>query len=187
MWNFSITILLSQFSPLLLSSLINLYDVRYIELKIFQMRFKSHEKASVASAYFSVIILIALAASLSLLILNIRRIARNPNDESISLFKTRFSVMNESLKESKHSSLIFYWKTLILFRWLVTLIILVILRSEPIYQIGLLLSLSLIQQCLIAKAYPYETKKLNLLVFFNEMATSMYLYLTFLLTDYLET
>ncbi len=144
MWNLSIKILLSQFSPLLLSSLINFYDVRYIEVKnIIQMRFKSHEKASVASAYFSVIILIAFSASLSFLIVNIRKIARNPNDESISLFRTRFSVMNESLEESKYSSLIFYWKTLYLLRWLVTLIILVILRSEPIYQIVFLLILSL--------------------------------------------
>ncbi len=84
---------------------------------------------SIVSAYFSVIILIALTSGLCLLSVKIWRLTRNLNDESISLFKSQFSKIIESLKETKRRRLIFFWKPLYLLRWLLTLIILVALRS----------------------------------------------------------
>ncbi len=91
------------------------------------MRFKGDEKVSIASAYFSVFVLIVLTAALSIILVTIIKVSRNLNEESISFFKSRFSKMNESLKESKRSRLIFFWKTLYLLRWLVTVIILIVL------------------------------------------------------------
>lgn len=51
----------------------------------------------------------------------------------------------------------------------------------------LLLIFSLIYQCLLLTSQPYETTLLNLLSFFNEISVSIYLYLTLLLSDYLES
>lgn len=54
-------------------------------------------------------------------------------------------------------------------------------------QMMILLILSVLQQGLILISQPYETKLINALSFFNEVMVSIYLYLTLLLTDYLES
>ena len=68
-----------------------------------------------------------------------------------------------------------------------TFIVLTTLNSFPTLQMQLLLIFSLIQQCLLLTSQPYETTLLNLLSFFNEISVSIYLYLTLLLSDYLES
>ena len=80
------------------------------------MRFKGDVKVSQASTYFSIINLIALSGALSILIVKLYRLTRNLNEETISLFKTQYSKLNESLRESKHTTLIFFWKILNLLR-----------------------------------------------------------------------
>lgn len=80
------------------------------------MRFKGDEKVSKASTYFSIINLIALSGALSILIVKLYRLTRNLNEETISLFKTQYSKLNESLRESKHTTLIVFWKILNLLR-----------------------------------------------------------------------
>jgi hypothetical protein len=51
-WRFSIGLLNSQFTPLMLSSIVNLYDMRYSGLKVVTV-----------SAYFSIIVIIATIGS----------------------------------------------------------------------------------------------------------------------------
>jgi hypothetical protein len=71
--------------------------------------------------------MIALSGAFSILIVKIYRLTRDLNEEKISILKTKYSKLNESLKESKSTKIIFFWKILNLLRWLVTLIILIVL------------------------------------------------------------
>jgi hypothetical protein len=50
----------------------------------------------------------------------------------------------------------------------------------------LLLIISVINQCLLLRLSPYESKRVNWICFFNEVAVSLNLYLSLLLTDYLS-
>jgi hypothetical protein len=81
---------------------------------------------------------------------------------------------------------VIFWKPLNLFRWLLTLIILTTLNSYPVLQIQALIIFSLVYQTLILKSKPYESKLTNFISFINELAVSIYLYLSLLLSDYLE-
>ena len=74
-----------------------------------------------------------------------------------------------------------------LFRWALTLTILILLYDKPSFQIISLLILSVIWQNLILFSKPFETKALNIISFYNELAVSLYLYIAFVLTDFLET
>ncbi len=58
------------------------------------------------------------------------------------------------------------------------------MKSYPAPQIFLLLILSFVWQTLIKTSKPYQKCGTNIIVFMNEIAVSMNLYLMFLLTDY---
>ena len=47
--------------------------------------------------------------------------------------------------------------------------------------------MSVIWQCLILSSKPFERKSANIISFYNEVAVSLYLYVTILLSDFLET
>jgi hypothetical protein len=64
---------LSQFSPLLMCSLINLYD----------LRFSGGDAASLVSAILACSVLLALSVGVSIIFYKICRLARNFNEESI--------------------------------------------------------------------------------------------------------
>jgi hypothetical protein len=66
------------------------------------------------------------------------------------------------------------------------MIILVTLRNNPGLQILLLLTISVYSQILIMKSKPYDSKLTNVVTFFNEFAVSIYLYLSFLLSDFVQ-
>ena len=81
----------------------------------------------------------------------------------------------------------YYWKPVTLLRWVFTLIILVDLNDLPALQILLLIIFSVVNQCLTLKFRPYETPSLNWLSFFNELAVTIYLYLTLLMSGYMNS
>jgi hypothetical protein len=68
-----------------------------------------------------------------------------------------------------------------------TAIILIFLEDKPAFQILSLLILSIIWQFLLLLAKPFDSYIANFISFFNEVAVSAYLYMAFLLSDYLET
>ncbi len=57
----------------------------------------------------------------------------------------------------------------------------------PAFQILYLLILSVIWQILIILSKPFDSKIVNIISFCNEFAVSVYLYLAFLISDFLET
>jgi hypothetical protein len=74
-WNQSINLLISQFTPLMLSSLINLLN----------MNFKG-ESVSRMSAYWSIVIILAIIGSVIAIIIRLVSLSRNMNDESVKEF-----------------------------------------------------------------------------------------------------
>jgi len=66
------------------------------------------------------------------------------------------------------------------------MIILVTLRNNPALQILLLLIISVFTQTLIIKSKPYDKILTNVVTFLNESAVSLFLYLSFLLSDFVQ-
>ncbi len=66
------------------------------------------------------------------------------------------------------------------------MIILVTLRNNPALQILLLLIISVFTQTLIIKSKPYDKRLTNVVKFLNELAVSLFLYLSFLLSDFVQ-
>ena len=66
-WKQSINLLLSQFPPLFLSSVLNMYDVR----------FKDPQNVTKVSSYISVIAIIAVSIALLLMFFKVWRLTRN--------------------------------------------------------------------------------------------------------------
>lgn len=133
MWDQSIGLLNSQFTPLMLSSIVNLYDMRYNGIKVVAI-----------SAYFSIIVIIATMASVVALLIRLWKLASNLNQESIQEFNLKFSETRSDLRETSTNRLVLFWKALNLFRWLLTLIILTTLNSYPVLQIQLFLIFSVV-------------------------------------------
>ncbi len=187
MWNQSINLLQSQLTPLMLSSMINLYDVRTHALLFLQMRFNGEEKLSLISIICSFVVMTVIAGSLVAIFIKIRSLSKNYDEETIREFKQKYSPLTADLRDTCSSSLVLYWKAINQVRCLITLTILLTLNSLPAVQMLLLLILSVIQQLMIIKSLPYESTLTNAIVLFNELAVSIYLYLALMLSDYMET
>jgi hypothetical protein len=76
MWDQSIGLLNSQLTPLMLSSIVNLYDMRFNGIKVVAI-----------SAYFSIIVIITTMFSVVALLIRLWKLANNLNQESIQVFK----------------------------------------------------------------------------------------------------
>jgi hypothetical protein len=72
-------------------------------------------------------------------------------------------------------------------RWAITLTIFITANENPALQILTLLSFSVLWQTLILTSTPFDSRALNIIAFFNELTVSLYLYVAFLLSDFLET
>lgn len=66
-WNWSITFLMSQLPPLMLCSMINVFD----------LRFASDSKGTAYSAYISIVVLVTLILALFLIFLKISRLKKS--------------------------------------------------------------------------------------------------------------
>jgi hypothetical protein len=75
MWNQSINLFISQFTPLMLSSIINLLN----------MNFKG-DSVSRMSAYWSIVIILAIIGSVIAIIVRLVSLSRNMNDETVKEF-----------------------------------------------------------------------------------------------------
>jgi hypothetical protein len=117
----------------MLSSMVNLYDMRYSGMKVV-----------VISAYFSIIVIIATIGSVFAILLRLCKLASNLNNENIKEFNERFSELTSDLRETNSNRLIIFWKALNLIRWLLTLIILTTLNPYPVLQIQFLIITSVL-------------------------------------------
>jgi hypothetical protein len=149
------------------------------------MRFNGLKVVAI-SAYFSIVVIIAIVGSVFAIFLRLWKLDCNMNHETIQEFNLKYSALTIDLRETSSNRVVKFWKVLYLIRWFETLIILTNLTSYPALQIQVLIIFSWVQQILILKCQPYESKLKNFLAFINEFAVSIYLYFSLLLSDYLE-
>ena len=149
--------------------------MRYNELKVVGI-----------SAYFSIVVIIVTIGSVFAIFLRLWKLASNMNDQTNLEFNSKFSPLLSDLRETTSNRIVIFWKALNLFRWLLMLIILTTLNSYPVLQMLFLIIFSLIQQILILKCHPYDSNLTNTIAFINELSVSIYLYISLLLSDYLE-
>jgi hypothetical protein len=83
--------MLSQAAPLFFCSLLNMYD----------LRFQDNENLPLISSYISMIVLISVICALLLIFGRVCLFTRNLNKEQGTEFKINYSVLTESLKETK--------------------------------------------------------------------------------------
>ena len=115
----------------MLSSLVNLHDMRFTGMKVVSI-----------SAYFSIIVIIATMGSLFAILIRLWKLARNMNNDKIKEFNERFSEVTSDLRETTSNRLVIFWKALNLFRWLLTLILFTTLTSYPVLQMQVLIIFS---------------------------------------------
>ena len=149
------------------------------------MRYNGLKVVSI-SAYFSIVVLIAIVGSVVAILMRLWKLDCNMNHETIQEFNLKYSALTSGLRVTSSNRIVKFWKALNLIRWFLTLILLTNLTSYPALQIQVLIIFSWVQQILILKCLPYESKLKNFLTFINEFAVSIYLYFSLLLSDYLE-
>jgi hypothetical protein len=159
----------------MLSTLVNLYDMRYTGFKVVGI-----------SAYFSIVVIAVTVVSVVAIFLRLQKFSNNMTNDTIQEFNKNYSPLISDLRENTSNLVLLFWKALNLIRWLLTLTILTTLNSYPVLQMIFLIIFSLVQQILILKFLPYESKLTNAIVFINELAVTIYLYISLLLSDYLE-
>jgi glycerol-3-phosphate acyltransferase PlsY len=81
---------LSQFSPLLMCSLINLYD----------LRFNGGNAVTLVSGFLACSVLLVLLVALSIIFFKVYNLSRILNKESIQSFMLECPELTESLKET---------------------------------------------------------------------------------------
>ncbi len=77
-----------------------------------------------------------------------------------------------------------YWNLIILGRWLITNLIIVLLRDYFIFQIMILLIMSITAQGLMLIGKPRDSWRDNFIDFFIEVCVSLYLYTLLILSDF---
>ncbi len=78
-----------------------------------------------------------------------------------------------------------YWKVIVIFRWTLTLLIIVFAREYFALQIISLLSLSILNQSLLLGSKPLVERSDQSMSVINEIANSVYIYMLILLTDFM--
>lgn len=169
LWNFTLRLLIQQFQPIIMFSIINLYHLDN-ELNI----------------YLSSTVLTFIQVIMVHLIIPIMAVKIYSHDQSNTLesekFKNTYGTMLDGL--SLNGKIGKYWNILVLIRWSLVSIILVTLRDYSTAQIQLNIIISWFFQFLILKGKPLDDSFENNMLLFNEIMVSVYLYVLTSLTDY---
>ncbi|TNV86064.1 hypothetical protein FGO68_gene3520 [Halteria grandinella] len=158
-WAGTIRFIIQQFQPLQFASLINIKST-----SISGFNEQSH------GIQFNLVASIGLFAFTLVSIPVFYRIIKSGKTD-----QERFSVLIEGLKSSNRG-LAVYWTVWTLIKWSLMCIILVCLTSYPFQQLQLLSLLSFLSITLQFKVKPQDSKVENLMGFFNELITIIYLY-----------
>jgi hypothetical protein len=90
-------------------------------------------------------VFIIIMVALLFIFIKVWRLSKTLNEKSIDDYNSKYSKLTESLKETKIDPLVFLWRPLNLARWLLTVTVLIVFKSEPGIQMMSLLIMSLIQ------------------------------------------
>ncbi|TNV86985.1 hypothetical protein FGO68_gene12316 [Halteria grandinella] len=169
-WNTLIRFFIQQFSPMLFSALINLYDMH-----------QNESPGYIIGSILSPIIIIILGIGTVLLILLQYKQRNNQNSND---YIQNYGTLVQGLRST--SSVGAFWNVLIIIRWTFSVIILICLRDYPGLQVPLLLLLSVKAQFLLILGKPFDERSENIMNFINEVIVSVYVYVLFSLTDFTQ-
>ncbi len=130
------------------------------------------------SSILTFLVIIVATISLFGILAVLFKVSRNPALLHEQWYIDKYSYLTKDLKLTGRLS--FFWKPLTLLRWVVTLVILLVLRDYPEFQIVFLIFASFIFQMLLILIKPLID---NHIALFNEVMVSTYLYTLMLLTD----
>ena len=121
MWNGTITMMMSQFAPMIISSLINLYAVKW-ESNIFFY-----------SSVLSIALLVLNGIGILFFSVILLKAYFDLEWSKSEGFKRKYSVLIDGLRIDtiKYRFLVLFWKPLNLLRWLSTILALVFMRDYP--------------------------------------------------------
>ncbi|TNV86946.1 hypothetical protein FGO68_gene14027 [Halteria grandinella] len=169
-WNGAMRFFIQQFSPMLFSALINLYNMHQNERSGF-----------VLGTVLSPIIVVLLVVGTGLIVKLLHQNQQNYRQPS---FIAKYGTIIESLNHT--SKVGAYWNVLIIIRWTLSGLIFICLREYPGIQVPLLLLLSVKAQFFIILGKPFDEKSENIMNFINELVVSVYVYVLFSLTDFTQ-
>jgi hypothetical protein len=98
-------------------------------------------------------------------------------------FNAKCGTLIENLR-ADNSTIAAYWNLLTLVRWLVTTIILILMKEHKEFQILSFLVVSVLYTALLIRGKPFEDSFKNKMSIFTEIVVSIYLYLLMCLTDF---
>jgi hypothetical protein len=98
-------------------------------------------------------------------------------------FRLRLGALTQGQRKTSFPGI--YWRSLVLFRWTATMLIMTLLRHNFYLQIFPLLVISALFQLMILGSKPMLTKLDNHMLLFNEFMVSIYLYNLLCLTDFM--
>ena len=121
MWNGTITMMMSQFAPMIISSLINLYAVKW-ESNIFFY-----------SSVLSIALLVLNGIGILFFSFILLKAYFDLEWSKSERFNRKYSVLIDGLRIDtiKYRFLVLFWKPLNLLRWLSTILALVFMRDYP--------------------------------------------------------
>ena len=118
-WNTSLRLFYSQFTPLLMSSLLNVYNIRF-DTRLYKV-----------SSILSILTLIGIIIMIAAILILFKKIVEDRNFTESSSFESRFGVLTEGIKTNVTSkrSLILPQKGFYLGRWIITIGVMIFLRE----------------------------------------------------------
>lgn len=159
--SFYIRFFIQQFSPLIFSALINLYD----------MKFNTQSGQSLGTV-LTPVIMIGLAVGV---IASFISVMNNREQLDSKAFSNRYGNLVQGLK-IKEGTWAPYWNVVILVRWVLTGLVLVGLRDYGSVQICSMLLISLLVQAASLSIRPMKDSWENTMIIVNESFVSAYLY-----------
>ncbi len=119
-WNGSLALFTSQMPPLLLASTVNLYDISF------------ETKVQGLSSVLSIIFLSVTVAVVMIFFVKLTSVYRDLKLNENQDFLCKFGYLTKGIYYKTMKSGV-YWKLFSLMRWILTIVIMVFLRNNPVW------------------------------------------------------
>ncbi|TNV86341.1 hypothetical protein FGO68_gene4599 [Halteria grandinella] len=161
-WNSTCRFIIQQFQPLLISALINLFQLKFVSV------------VTLMSSLFTIATIVVLVVFLWKMISAIKF----QTNEGL---QTQWTPLIEGV--NMQSLIGKYWTIITLVKWAILSLTLVFLKDYPTFQLSVVWYLLLVSQILIIKGRPYSSQIENKLSIFNDIMASLYLYGLYALSE----
>ncbi|TNV86695.1 hypothetical protein FGO68_gene10823 [Halteria grandinella] len=161
-WNSTCRFIIQQFQPLLISALINLFQLNFVSV------------VTMLSSLFTI-------ATIVVLVVFLWKMVRAIRCETYEEKQVSWAPLIEGINVESTAGK--YWIPIILTKWTILSQTLVLLKDYPTFQMIIIGYLSLVSQILIIKGKPLASPMENKLCLFNDIMASLYLYGLYALSE----